>query len=149
VNLWSVPDLLLQKFPAASFAVTTTLTTEHAGGRAEAGLIVMGAEYAGVVVDARPGSVAVRAIRCLKADSGSAEEAGAPVPVPPGAVHLRVTVAAGGICTFSYSMDGRTFLPLGEEFRARKGRWIGAKVGLFARTDGEGYADVDWFRITS
>lgn len=148
-NLWSVPDLLLQKFPAGSCTVTTALTTELAGGRVESGLIVMGADYAGVVVDARPGSLALRALRCMNADSGSAEEAGAPVPVPPGPVHLRVTVAAGGMCTFSYSLDGHTFSPLGEGFRARQGRWIGAKVGLFTRCNGEGYADVDWFRITS
>lgn len=32
------------------------------------------------------------------------------------------------------------------------GRWIGAKVGLFAtrpdKTNDSGFADVDWFRIT-
>jgi hypothetical protein len=62
-----------------------------------------------------------------------------------------VKVSAGGICTFSYSNDGVTFIPLGQPFTARKGKWIGAKVGIFAisrtKVREMGYADFDWFRI--
>jgi beta-xylosidase len=52
---------------------------------------------------------------------------------------------------FSYSTDGTNFTPAGESFTARAGRWIGAKVGLFAVRSGptseNGYADFDWFRV--
>jgi hypothetical protein len=48
-------------------------------------------------------------------------------------------------------VDGKLFTPLGEVFTAAAGRWIGAKVGLFATRNsagGEsGYADFDWFRV--
>jgi hypothetical protein len=40
---------------------------------------------------------------------------------------------------------------LGEPFKARPGRWIGAKFGLFAVRPWDsakaGYADYDWVRV--
>ena len=51
----------------------------------------------------------------------------------------------------SFSTDGKTFAPVGVAFKAREGKWIGAKVGLFFVRNGKfndaGSADVDWFRI--
>jgi hypothetical protein len=56
-------------------------------------------------------------------------------------------------CQFSYSEDGRTFAPLGGEFAATPGRWVGAKLGLFAvaptSAPAAGHADFDWFRVTA
>ena len=53
--------------------------------------------------------------------------------------------------SFSYSLDGRKFTPIGESFQAKKGVWIGAKVGVFSLSpnviESKGYADFDWFRI--
>jgi len=40
---------------------------------------------------------------------------------------------------------------VGNPFAARKGKWIGAKVGIFAirkgKTNENGYADFDWFKV--
>ena len=48
-------------------------------------------------------------------------------------------------------MVRRIFTAVGEPFAARKGKRIGARVGLFAVRTGRaretGYADVDWFRF--
>ena len=48
--------------------------------------------------------------------------------------------------------DGENFTRTGDAFEAKEGKWIGAKVGLFAvgnkKTNDTGWADVDWFRIT-
>ena len=33
---------------------------------------------------------------------------------------------------FSYSLDGRSFVDLGDAFVADQGRWTGAQIGLFA-----------------
>jgi hypothetical protein len=48
-----------------------------------------------------------------------------------GQLYLRITVGRRGV-SFSYSKDGSRFTEIGEPFKAREGRWIGAKVGLFA-----------------
>jgi hypothetical protein len=54
-------------------------------------------------------------------------------------------------CNFSYSADGATFSPMGEQFTARQGKWVGAKMGIFAVRTGKtretGYANFDWFRV--
>lgn len=48
-------------------------------------------------------------------------------------------------------MNGLSFTPIGEKFTAVPGRWIGAKIGLFALSESVandyGYTNVDWFRI--
>ena len=57
------------------------------------------------------------------------------------------------ICSFSYSLDGKSFSPIGETFTAREGLWIGAKVGLYCTrpkvSNDSGYADIDWFRVAA
>jgi hypothetical protein len=64
---------------------------------------------------------------------------------------LRVVVDTGAVCLFSSSEDGILFKTLGQNFSAREGKWIGAKVGLFAlasvKGNKYGYVDCDWFRI--
>ena len=65
--------------------------------------------------------------------------------------YLRVKVSEGAMCQFSFSIDGKTFTNAGVPFKAREGKWIGAKVGLFFTRPGKfndaGTADVDWFRF--
>ncbi|MDE6154358.1 MAG: glycoside hydrolase, partial [Muribaculaceae bacterium] len=54
-------------------------------------------------------------------------------------------------CTFYYSLDGKKYHKAGSVFRARQGKWIGAKVGLFSVTsDGtdRGWIDIDTFDMT-
>ena len=67
-------------------------------------------------------------------------------------IYFRVNVVSGGLCRFSYSLDNIKFVNAGAVFKAEAGKWIGAKVGLFAArntvTNDSGYADYDWFRIT-
>lgn len=40
------------------------------------------------------------------------------------------------ICRFSYSLDGKRYLPAGQPFTAKPGRWIGAKWGFFCNRSG-------------
>jgi hypothetical protein len=60
-------------------------------------------------------------------------------------------VKEGGICSFSYSTDGRKFKESGMRFNARRGKWIGAKMGMFIlnKTPGSerSWVDLDWFRV--
>ena len=66
-------------------------------------------------------------------------------------VYLQVKVRKGAVCSFAYSLDGKKYTTVGENFTARQGKWIGAKVGVFCVTPNEGnrgWVDVDWFRMT-
>ena len=66
-------------------------------------------------------------------------------------VYFRVQVSNGGICKWFYSADNNKFLPIAEPFTALPGKWVGAKVGLYAvrntQINDSGYADVDWFHV--
>jgi hypothetical protein len=61
------------------------------------------------------------------------------------------------VCTFSYSLNGKTWHKIdvnGAEykFKARPGRWIGAKAGLYCNRfhskNDSGWVEADWFRIS-
>lgn len=58
--------------------------------------------------------------------------------------------------SFSYSLDGKTYVELGAPFEAKQGRWVGAQIGLFGQAaigtpaavaTTVGYAQFDWWRI--
>ncbi len=88
---------------------------------------------------------------CKNAQTGNEEIEESGIELNGGSLLLRITVSAGAVCRFSYSLDGRQFTDVGESFKAREGRWIGAKVGLFsvgqASAQRRGYAEFDWFRF--
>ena len=154
-NYWQVPNLLLQKLPAEVFTATAKLTFSPRVEGEKVGLIMMGLDYAYLSIANQDGKLQLSQTVCKNADKLTAETASVPVEVPVAQakqpIYLRVAVKAGAKCQFSYSVDGRNFQPLGVEFQAREGKWIGAKVGLFcsrtAKFNDAGSADVDWFRI--
>lgn len=146
-NLYQAPFLLLQKFPALEFIATTQLQFTPQRDGASAGLMVFGFDYAWIGYKQMHGETKlVVAVRQDAMKGGMQREHIAPID-PPASCSVRVTVRDGGKCAFSYSLDGIAFTPLGDEFTATVGRWVGAKVGLFAA--GNGHADFDWFRVTA
>jgi beta-xylosidase len=158
-NLWNVPSLMLQKFPAPSFSATVKLDCASMSPAEKTGLLVFGLDYsyAGVKRTAT-GFTAEQAI-CSKADKGTQEEIVASDDVTSSELYLRVEVKPENeteiiskvLCSFSYSMDGKSFHSLGKTFTAREGLWVGARMGLFSIATGDaaqpGYTDVDWFRV--
>jgi beta-xylosidase len=150
-SFWNVPNQLLQKFPAPEFQATTKVAFVPRFEGEEAGLIVMGRDYARLAITNKGGKLFIRQALCKNADKGAAEISGTETALTGNTLYLRVQVKQGGVCTFSYSEDGKKFKPVGEPFQAREGVWIGAKVGLFCIREGitndAGHVDVDWFRI--
>jgi beta-xylosidase len=152
INLWNVSNLLLQKFPAPEFTATTKLTFDARFDGEEVGLVVMGLDYGRLTVKRENGKLNLYAATCKNADKGSAEDLVAGPILNSNLVYFRVTVKKGAECQFSYSSDGITFTTLGNVFKAREGKWIGAKVGFYALREGiindAGSADIDWFRVS-
>ena len=150
-NCWDIPNLLLQKFPAPAFTVTTKLTFKPGSEGEKVGLIVMGLDYAYISVKQQEGKVCISQTICTDAENKSQEIEGNCSLINNKTIYFRVKVAHNAVCAFSYSVDGTKFEPLGEYFTARQGKWIGAKVGLFCirqgKTNDAGFADIDWFRM--
>ncbi len=153
VNLWETPNVLLQKFMAPEFTTTAKMTfmpgNKLRGERF--GLTVMGMHYAALYVRQGPEGNTLCFATCAGAEHQREKEIKI-AALRGQTLYLRVSVRQGGACTFSYSIDGVTYLPAGNAFTAATGRWIGAKVGLFATADSPtndaGFTDVDYFRVT-
>jgi len=152
-NLWDVPQLLMQKFPADEFTVTTKVNFKPNPKleNEKTGLVIMGRSYAQISIESKKGGLYLNYGVCENADKGKAETEKEVVKLKSGVVEFRVKVSNGAKCRFSYSENGIDFINLGEEFQATAGQWIGAKVGFFAtrptQTNDSGIAEYDWFRI--
>jgi len=150
-NFWDVPNLLLQKFPAPAFTATTKINFTARNDADRAGVIVTGTDYAYVSVKKQQDGLYVSQTVCMSADKGAAEVETPGVKLNQTSFWLRVKVDESAMANFSFSTDGTSFTAIGKPFKARPGRWIGSKVGIFAVSAGPnsemGYADFDWFRV--
>jgi beta-xylosidase len=150
-NLWDLPNLLLQKFPAEEFTTTARIKLEPRFEGERFGLVIMGIDYSLIGVTYRNGKLYISQAMAKDADKGTSETETSPVELTSREFYLRVRVRTDAMCTFSYSIDGNTFSKIGTEFKAREGRWIGAKVGFVytrpSKFNDAGSADIDWFRF--
>ena len=154
-NLWNVPNLLTQKFPAPNFVAITKvkLFPEDAKEGKVAGLLAMGTDHASIVIANKPDGFYLQLRKADKAEKGGEEKILNEIKLKSNEAYLKVSVnEPNGICTFSYSEDGKTFTNVGEKFQAKPGKWIGAKIGIYTvsnqKANRGGYADFDFFRIT-
>jgi len=150
-NLWDLPNIIAQKFPAEAFEAVTRVSFHPENEDDRTGLIVLGSDYAALTVSPKGTAYRLNQIECRQAAEGQPEIVNGTVVVDSPGVYLKVTVRPDALCTFAYSLDGRQFIPTGTEFQAVKGKWVGAKIGLFATiptdTGSTGYADFDFFHL--
>lgn len=153
-SLWDVPNLLLQKMPAPAFTATVKLTFQpdarYYGERT--GLVVMGIDYALLSFENTEDGFRLSQNECINAEKGSTESTNESVTLKDGTIFLRVKLSRDGTCSFSYSADDKKYAKLGKDFKAKEGKWIGAKIGTFCtrpiqKNDG-GRVDIDWFKVT-
>ncbi|MFO7670319.1 MAG: glycoside hydrolase 43 family protein [Bacteroidales bacterium] len=151
-NFWEIPHLYLQKFPAPEFTATAKVRFQPMQDGDRMGLIIMGMSYSAISIEQSEGQIFYTVIRNPEADQGGENLRDPPVPIQSKELYMRVQVMKNAKCAFSISTDGKNFTGTGDTFEAVAGKWIGAKVGLFAVgslwTNDTGWADVDWFRIT-
>lgn len=154
-NLATAPHLLLQKFPAPAFTATAELrlSPSHAGDRA--GLVVFGFDYAWIGLQQTGDGIRIcHEVHKDAANNPAVEDTQLDRVERGQPVWVRVRVTPEAVCTFSFSLDGRTFVER-PPFQALPSRWVGAKVGLFAAAGNQkaaaepkAHADFAWFRIT-
>lgn len=162
-NFWEVPNLLMQKFPAEEFTATVKLKVSAKDDGQLSGLIVMGWDYSWIGVEKQGEKFLLKQAICKDAEQGNLEQVSTLAVLEPSRkfeaglfpnyereIFIRVHVDKGAYCRFSYSLDGKKFTEAGTLFKARQGKWIGAKVGMFSVTPHgkeRGWVDVDWFRV--
>ncbi|MXN92334.1 family 43 glycosylhydrolase [Flavobacterium sp. Sd200] len=154
-NLWMVPNLLLQKFPAPDFTASTKITLHPGEAKSgkSAGIIIMGMDYATLSIANDEKGFFIKQTEAIKAMDGAKEKINAEERLTTNTAYLKVEVTGpDAMCQFLYSEDGKKFKKIGKSFKSEVGKWIGAKVGLFSVSTQEskrgGYADVDYFKIT-
>ena len=153
-RLYDAPQLLLQKLPAPAFSATCKVDFHPVGAEERAGLVVFGEEYAYIAVVKSDNDQ--WGLKLYTGDnvnetfvqSSAIADSGASC-----ALYLRVTVNEQAECQFSFVVNGEDFFPIGEGVAVKAGKWVGAKVGLFAANLGQGhvggYADYEWFTVES
>lgn len=162
-NFWEVPNLLMQKFPAEEFTATAKLKVSAKDDGQLSGLIIMGWDYSWIGVEKQGEKFLLKQAVCKDAEQGNLEQVSTLAVLEPSRkfeaglfpnyereICIRVHVDKGAYCRFSYSLDGKKFTEAGTLFKARQGKWIGAKVGMFSVTPHgkeRGWLDVDWFRV--
>ncbi|MCI6051579.1 glycoside hydrolase 43 family protein [Phocaeicola plebeius] len=162
-NFWEVPNLLMQKFPAEEFTATVKLKVSAKDDGQLSGIIVMGWDYSWIGVEKQGEKFLLKQAICKDAEQGNLEQVSTLAVLEPSRkfeaglfpnyereIFIRVHVDKGAYCRFSYSLDGKKFTEAGTLFKARQGKWIGAKVGMFSVTPHgkeRGWVDVDWFRV--
>lgn len=162
-NFWEVPNLLMQKFPAEEFTATAKLKVSAKDDGQLSGLIIMGWDYSWIGVEKQGEKFLLKQAVCKDAEQGNLEQISTLAVLEPSRkfeaglfpnyereIYIRVHVDKGAYCRFSYSLDGKKFTEAGTLFKARQGKWIGAKVGMFSVTPHgkeRGWVDVDWFRV--
>ncbi len=162
-NFWEVPNLLMQKFPAEEFTATAKLKVSAKDDGQLSGLIIMGWDYSWIGVEKQGEKFLLKQAVCKDAEQGNLEQVSTLAVLEPSRkfeaglfpnyereIYIRVHVGKGAYCRFSYSLDGKKFTEAGTLFKARQGKWIGAKVGMFSVTPhgkDRGWVDVDWFRL--
>lgn len=162
-NFWEVPNLLMQKFPAEEFTATAKLKVSAKDDGQLSGLIVMGWDYSWIGVEKQGEKFLLKQAICKDAEQGNLEQVSTLAVLEPSKkfeaglfpnfereICIRVRVGKEAYCRFSYSLDGKKFTEAGTLFKARQGKWIGAKVGMFSVTPHgkeRGWVDVDWFHV--
>ncbi len=119
-DLTKLPNLLLQKFPARSFTAETQLTFSPQQAEEATGLIVTGETCATLALENKEGRTQL--VMRINGVSAFAQD------YPHEIARFRLTVKDGGLCMFSFA-DRDHWVSVPHTFSARKGVWIGAKLG--------------------
>ncbi|NKJ44529.1 glycoside hydrolase 43 family protein [Novosphingobium sp. SG720] len=177
-DLYENGGVLSQRLPAFAFVATTRMRLAGLRVGERAGLAIHGTAWAWIGLERD--SNGVRVMRMEKSDPrpGTSIASIAGPDCPGGSVWLRVTVRPHMVgvpppsfapywpsmlreeraeASLAYSIDGVVFTSIGTPFDVLPGRWVGARIGLFAQapygtpaatSTTVGYAEFDWFRIT-
>lgn len=171
-NLWQQPALLTQMFVGPRFTATTQLQLNSPlntkppslgsqPAAVQSGLLVYGNDYAWLGLRTRAQGYSLVYESCLDARKGCTPESKTimDLDLNSGKVELKVDVDEQAIAHFYYRLSSNdSWQQLDQPgFKAKRGRWVGARVGVFAEYQNKAgdktiepakaFADFDYFRV--
>lgn len=151
-NVYWVPNLLLQKFPAWQFSAQTSLTLNAEKSGDAGGVIVYGERYASLLLENSHGRYRILWVTGWMSDAGIVSENRQAIAVIDDAsCEMKIEVSLGGICRFAWRQNDSHWCPIAQPFAAGKGKWVGAKIGLLAlsleSTKSDGFCAFDHFAL--
>jgi len=158
-NLWQQPALLTQMFVGPSFAAQTQLRLQAGESNAQSGLLIYGNDYAWLGLRAKAGAYSLVYEFCLQARQGCIPKSQTITELSSAKVELKVFVNEQSLAHFYYRLSSKGSWQLLDQagFNAKRGRWVGARVGLFAeyqnrpggniKAPDKVFADFDYFRV--
>jgi len=152
-SLFYAPNILLQKFMAPIFTCVTKLQFHPTAINDRAGLTITGNYYTYLCIEKQETGNNLVIYEGKKDDKKFlVPKPLVTVPINTNTVWLKVSVGENAVCHYTYSVDGKTYTDIGSNYKAEKGTWIGAKVGVVCLNPGliysKGYADFDYFRVS-
>ena len=128
-QLCDVSSLLLQKWPAPEFEITTCLHLEGLVEGDVAGMVSLGGCYTALAVKRQAGgfSLQQRTGNWTMADEVREELEGWQQE----RIWLKMRVERSEDISFAVSADGEKYRSVGRTTKATPGRWVGVKAGLF------------------
>lgn len=149
--LYYTPNLLTQLFQGPAFTASARLEFFPGADRDMAGLAVLGNDYAAVVIEKTTEGCRIVFYQGTAREDGRVENRRELDNAPVQTVIFRVVVSENAVCKLIYSFDGECFIEIKDSIVAAPGRWVGSKLGIFARnavsSESTGYADFDWFTV--
>ena len=111
----------------------------------------MGLDYSYLGVTYRQGKLYISQFTATDADKGTTESESVPIQLASGDLRMLIKCTDDAVCSYQYSTDSTGLRALGPPFKAREGRWIGAKIGFFFNRPGKfndaGSAEIDWIHF--
>lgn len=154
-NLWNVPQVITQKFPAEEFEVVTKVNVKNLSDGDITGFAATGNDYATLQIKQTNGERSIAYIVCKDANKTVKCDTVRKLKLNSDAVYLKMKVTNGAVCAFSFGVNGNDYTLMGSGFEAKALKWVGAGIGLYCFSNSSqnisvagGFADFEWFRVT-
>ncbi len=159
-SFYDAANLLLQKFPAREFTVTSAMRARLHNDGDRAGVTIYGERYACLGLSQVQGDCFLTWNTGWVGDRGEINTQTEYIcPWPADAMaYFRIAVGPDALCTFYYAKDDGHYHAIPEVFAAGPGKWVGAKVGLYSvtsmrvsenNTKHQGEASYHYFNLTA
>ena len=150
-NYWMLPNFLSQKLPAEEFTAVTKIEFHPQNINDRTGLMLFGSDYSFIGLVKKDSGIFMSYNICTNAEKGTAEIETSIKKISSTSAWFKIVISKNAMASFAFSEDGISYVKLPQTFTAKPGKWVAAKIGLFAsstnKTNNTGYVNVDWFRI--